>query len=117
MAVNYQSIGANIKRLRKKRGLSQEALSEMVACSPTYISHIERGTRTMSVETFVRSANALQVSADELLVDSLENTAVTFNHVFADVIEDCSEYEKHVLLHIVAEAKTALRKNAAYLRL
>lgn len=115
MTVNYRSIGAKIRWFREKRGLSQAALSEMVACCPTHISHIERGTRVMSLETFVRLANVLQASADELLTESLEDTEASFDHAFATVIHDCSEYEKRVLLHVVSETKSALRKNSAYL--
>lgn len=114
MAVNYRLIGAKIKCFRKKRGFSQEALSEMVACCPAHISHIERGTRIMSMETFVRLANVLQVSTDELLVDTLKGIDAPFDRAFAAVICDCSDYEKRVLLHIISEAKAALQKNAAY---
>lgn len=114
MAVNYRSIGAKIRWFRKKRGFSQETLSEMVACCPAHISHIERGTRIMSMETFVRLANVLQVSADELLIDTLKGTDVPFDRAFAAVLRDCSEYEKRILLHILSEAKTALQNNAAY---
>lgn len=115
MAVNYRSIGAKIRWFREKRGFSQAALSEMVACCPAHISHIERGTRIMSMETFVRLANVLQVSADELLTGSLENTETSFDHAFSAVIHDCSKYEKRILLHVASETKNALRTNAVYL--
>ena len=114
MAVNYRSIGAKIRWFREKRGFSQAALSELVACCPAHISHIERGTRIMSMETFVRLANVLQVSADELLADTLEEAGTPFDHAFAAVIHDCSEYEKRILLHVISETKIALQKNAAY---
>ena len=65
----------------------------------------------MSLDTFVAVANALQVSADELLKDSIENTIVVSNHEFAALISDCSEYEKRVLLAMVTSAKEALRDN------
>lgn len=65
----------------------------------------------MSLDTFVAVANALQVSADELLQDSIENTIEVFNHEFSLLISDCSEYEKRVLLSIVTSAKEALRNN------
>ena len=69
----------------------------------------------MSLDTFVAVANALQVSADELLKDNIENTIVISNHEFAKVISDCSEYEKRVLLTIVASVKEALRENFRFL--
>ena len=114
MAVNYHSIGAKIRWFREKRGFSQAALSEMIACCPAHISHIERGTRIMSMDTFVSLVNVLQVSADELLADTLEGTAAPFDHAFAAAIYGCNDYEKRILLHIVSETKAALQKNAAY---
>ena len=37
-------IGSRIKELRKKKGLSQEELSEKADITPNYLSRIERGT-------------------------------------------------------------------------
>lgn len=68
----------------------------------------------MSMDTFVSLVNVLQVSADELLADTLEGTAAPFDHAFAAAIYGCNDYEKRILLHIVSETKAALQKNAAY---
>ncbi len=80
MALNYYSLGKRIRFYRKQRGLSQMALAEAVDCAPTFISYIENGQKHMSLNTMVLIANALHVSADELLVDSLENNVVAVNH-------------------------------------
>lgn len=111
MALNFVQIGRRIGEIRKHRGLSQQKLSEMIKRSPTYVSYIEGGLKCMSLDTFVSIANALQVSADELLKDSIENTIKVSNHEFAEVIADCSEYEKRILLAIVKSAKEAMREN------
>lgn len=111
MALNFVQIGKRVGEVRKRRGLSQHKLSEIIGKSPTYISYIEGGLKCMSLDTFVAVANALQVSADELLKDSIENTIVVSNHEFAALISDCSEYEKRVLLAMVTSAKEALRDN------
>lgn len=115
MALNFVQTGKIIGELRKRRGLSQQKLSEMIGKSPTYVSYIEGGLKCMSLDTFVSVANALQVSADELLKDSIENTINVSNYEFANVIGDCSEYEKRVLLSIVKSAKDALRENRRFL--
>ena len=115
MALNFVQVGKRVSEVRKRRGLSQQRLSEIICKSPTYISYIEGGLKCMSLDTFVAVANALQVSADELLKDNIENTIVVSNHEFAEVISDCSEYEKQVLLSIVASAKEALRENFHFL--
>ncbi len=111
MAINFVQIGKHIGEIRKRRGLSQQRLSEIIDKSPTYISYIENGLKCMSLDTFVSVANALQVSADELLKDSIENTVKVSNHEFAAEIADCNKYEKMVLLSIVKAAKEALREN------
>ena len=116
MALNYISIGNKIKVIRKKKGLSQSKLSEMIDRSPTYISYIESGIKSMSLDTFVLLANALNVTADELLVDSLENTIKVSNHEFTTLLADCNEYERRVLLDITATTKKALRENICYMR-
>lgn len=115
MALNFVQVGKRVSEVRKRRGLSQQRLAEIICKSPTHISYIEGGLKCMSLDTFVAVANALQVSADELLKDNIENTIVVSNHEFAEMISDCSEYEKRVLLSIVASAKEALRENFHFL--
>ena len=65
----------------------------------------------MSLDTFVSIANALQVSADELLMDSIENTIKVSSHEFAAIISDCSEYERHILLEVALAVKKSIREN------
>lgn len=74
-------------------------------------SLLEGGLKCMSLDTFVSIANALQVSADELLKDNIENNIKVANHEFASLIADCSEFEKRVLLSMLKTAKTAMREN------
>ena len=86
MAINFVQIGKHIGEIRKRRGLSQQKLSEIIDKSPTYVSYIEGGLKCMSLDTFVSIANALQVSADELLKDNIENNIKVANHEFASLI-------------------------------
>jgi transcriptional regulator with XRE-family HTH domain len=116
MALNYISIGKNIKSIREIRGLSQAKLSERINRSPTYISYIESGIKGMSMETFVLIANALNISADELLSDNLENTTHVSNHKYTELLADCSQYEMRVLLDITTTTKKSLRNNSRYFR-
>ncbi|MCI9056453.1 MAG: helix-turn-helix transcriptional regulator [Oscillospiraceae bacterium] len=113
MGINYAAVGAKIRGFRRRNGLSQAELSELVGCCPAYISHIERGKKIMSMETLVSLANALQVSTDELLADSLEYPPAAFHHAFAPVVADCSAYERQFLLRVISEIKRALREGTA----
>ena len=111
MALDYKKIGKRIGEIRKRRGLSQSTLAEIIEKTPSYISYIENGVKKMSLETLVSIANALRVSADDLLRDCIENSVKVSNHEFAGLLSDCTEYEKRVLLGVSVAAKTVLREN------
>jgi len=59
-------LASNIKIRRKKQGLTQENLAEMVNTASTYIAMIESGKRTPSFKMIERIANVLKVDASEL---------------------------------------------------
>ena len=65
--------GDNLARLRKQAGISQEELSVRASVHRTEVSFVERGLRLPKVDTLVKLASSLEVSADELL-DGLEWT-------------------------------------------
>lgn len=111
MALNYQALGKRIRHLRKRRGISQQALAEIIDCAPTYISYIEGGRKSMSMTTFVAIANALHATADELLVDSLENSIRIKSYEFSSLLSDCSDYEKKIMFAVLSSTKEALRTN------
>ena len=67
MSLNYKVIGKHIREVRQRNHLSQAMLSELVDKTPSYISYIESGIKSMSLDTFVLIANALGVSPDRLL--------------------------------------------------
>lgn len=60
-------LALNIKRLRKGRGWSQEALADAVPIDRTYISGIERKVRNPTIDVIERIARALDVPAGSLL--------------------------------------------------
>lgn len=55
-----------IKEARLAAGVSQEELSRRLGQSITFIVKIERGTRRLDVIEFVRVAEALELSSQEL---------------------------------------------------
>lgn len=116
MALNYISIGQKIKAIRKRKGLSQLTLSELIDRSPTYISYIEGGIKSMSLDTFILLVNALNITADELLMDNLENTIKVSNHEFAALLSDCNDYEKRILFDVITAAKKSIRENRRYIQ-
>ena len=62
-----QALGRNIRALREKRNLTQEALAEKASLDPTYISGIERGLRNPGIKNVARLAAALGVTTTKLV--------------------------------------------------
>ena len=57
----------NVKRLRKERGWSQEALADAAGLDRTYISGIERVVKNPTISVVERVASALECTLGELL--------------------------------------------------
>ena len=62
-----QCLGRNIRRLREAKGLSQEKFAFEARIHRTYISDIERGARNPTITIVQRLADALGVTASDLL--------------------------------------------------
>ena len=68
MAIDYEALGKRISNARKQIGITQEALGEQLNMTRKHISVIETAINRPSLDTLVDIANALNVSADDLLV-------------------------------------------------
>jgi transcriptional regulator with XRE-family HTH domain len=59
--------GDNLARVRREADLSQDGLAVRASVHRTEISQLERGLRVARIDTLVKLAASLEVSADELL--------------------------------------------------
>ena len=62
-----KAFGKVIRELRKNLNLTQERLAEMCDRHPVFISELERGHRSPSLDTILRLSRALKVSPAELM--------------------------------------------------
>lgn len=60
-------VGANVRRLRKAKGLSQEALAHEAGMSMRYLAGLERGEENPSLAFLVKLATALGTEPKNLL--------------------------------------------------
>jgi transcriptional regulator with XRE-family HTH domain len=60
----------NLRRERKKCGLSQEALADIAGLHRTYVGSVERGERNVSIDNVDRLARALGLEPADLLKKS-----------------------------------------------
>lgn len=61
------TFGAVLREKRQEAGISQEQLADRAGLHRTYVSLIERGKRTASIEVVRRVASALGVTMAELI--------------------------------------------------
>lgn len=111
MTLNYIAIGKRIQEIRKKRKMSQSALSEIIEKAPTFVSYIESGIRGMSLETLVTIANALEVSVDVILSDNLAVNDQAFEYDMAEIMNGITVYERTVIMKSMKCLKNTLREN------
>ena len=62
-------LAANLKRLRAERGWSQEQLAHEAGLHRTFVAHVERKMRNISIDNIERLAVALGVSPSLLLAE------------------------------------------------
>lgn len=64
---NYNlKIRNRIRKNRRKLGLSQERLAEIIDCSREHIARIENGKINIGLENFIKLAKVFNISLDEL---------------------------------------------------
>ena len=62
-----RTLAQNVIRLRRAKGLSQEALADVCGLHRTYVGSVERGERNVTLSTLEVFADALKVSVIDLL--------------------------------------------------
>lgn len=83
--VNFLAIGEKVKNKRVAAGLSQEKLAELCGVTPSYIGHIERGSRNLSLNTAISISDVLGMSLDYLLLDVKNDKMSVFEGISADL--------------------------------
>ncbi|GAA0124416.1 helix-turn-helix transcriptional regulator [Clostridium sp. CTA-19] len=61
-----KKFGLNVKKHRQNKGYSQEKLAEITGLHRTYISSVERGTRSISLNNIEKIAQSLEVEIYKL---------------------------------------------------
>lgn len=63
------AIGRRVQYYRQEKNLSQDELSEIIGCTTTYMSVLERGKSSYTAEKIIKICSALNISADRLLFE------------------------------------------------
>ena len=65
--MNYTDLGHKVRILRRARRITQEELATQVGISASFLGHIERGTRVLSLDTLLALCDTLGVTPHDLL--------------------------------------------------
>lgn len=60
-------LARNLRSIRAKKGISQEALADLAGLHRTYVGSVERGERNISIDNIEKLAGALGVMVTDLL--------------------------------------------------
>lgn len=97
--IDYTAMGGRIRNARLDAGLSQSELAERCNLSVSFLGHIERGSRKMSLETLVTVCEVLNLSADYLLQDELPGSDAVIGNIIASVKKQGSyQYDRYITI-------------------
>lgn len=111
MHINYTDIGNQIRYERKKKNITQERLAELCNISIPHMSNIENARTKVSLPVLVDIANVLGCTVDRLLCNSLQNNNAISNSIIYDVLSDCNNEQKEVVMDTIFALKEALNKH------
>ena len=111
IVVEYTAMGKRIRKYREEIGITQGDLAYKVGLSNTTISHIECGAGRPELNSLVMIANALGVTVDMLLCESIEASGRQYKCELADFLNSCSASEVRLLCSIVPEIIEAYRRD------
>lgn len=96
-----KDIGKRIQECRKKRGLTQDQLSEKVGISSHYLSALERGVYNIRLELLVDLLNEMECSADEVFCDVVKKSFDVKATRLSEKIQNLSLEEQYRIYEVV----------------
>lgn len=104
-----EQIGLRIRAARLQQNMTQTELAEKANIALPTMNAIENGRSKMLVASFVRIIEALQVSADSILMADVPSVKHLYQERFDEVFSDCSPSEMEMLLTTIKNLKSTLR--------
>ena len=95
--INRQ-MGLQIRQARENAKLTQEELSEILDCTPQYISLMENGRYTISIKMLRRLCTMLNVSSDGILFPGSDRRCLD---IISYKCNDLSDEQFRLLIEII----------------
>lgn len=101
MGIDYIALGKNIKYYRKQKKLTQEQLAEQVNLSLGFISQVERGVTSMSLDTLIDICNSLDCSPGEILENIQSCSKHKFSNDLLTLYEQLPKRDQSLFYHMM----------------
>lgn len=99
--MDYKRLGKRIREERQHLNLTQAQLAEDIDISDTYMGAIERGERSLTLDTLVRLVNRLGVTVDYLLADSVSDNDSNIMEQFKQIIDSQPLERKQMAINVL----------------
>jgi len=99
--MDYKRLGNRIREERLRLNLTQAALAESVDISDTYMGAIERGERSLTLDTLVRLVNRLGVTVDYILADSVSDSDLNMLEQFKQITDNQPFERKQLAIKVL----------------
>lgn len=109
-ALDMDKFGERVRCFRVQREMTVEELAEKSGIKANYLSLIECGAKKPSCETLIQLLNALEVSADAVLMDSLVDSNGQKARYLNALTEQLSPQDRKYVLDSAEAIAEALKK-------
>ena len=99
--MNYKALGRRIREERLKLNLTQEKLAENIELSTAYIGQIERGERSLTLETLTLLVSRLGITIDYLMSDSVFPSNEALANLWLQLMDGRTEAEQLLAINMV----------------
>ena len=100
MDIDYKIIGQRIREERKKKGWSQEQLSEAIDVTTVYISRIERGSSQVNLKRLAQISRVLNTSLEYLIEGTVTNVPNYLDKELYKTLINCSPAKQRLIYNI-----------------
>jgi len=103
MKYNLKHVGENIRTARKRKGLTLEVLSGLADVTESFLGMVERGASSLSIETLIALCDALDVTADSLLMKGREKNTHPSNkyETLCTILKNATDEELDFYMNFV----------------
>ena len=99
--MDYKRLGKRIRKERLRLNLTQAQLAAPIDISDTYMGAIERGARSLTLDTLVRLINRLGVTVDYMLADSVTHNDSNIMEQLKQIIDNQPLERKQMAVNVL----------------